>query len=180
MRDCFFCFILLIFHKKKIKSGTVHNSVNQLLWAIGVSRVFFPLKRPILGEVSLLCTTISACWQIQRYTVNLVWCWCVFAELYEPIHIHRNICLPTEISVDILFDVSTDISTDTRHYLPIYRPILSTDISTHTRYCRPILNTIDRCIDQSIGRYIDRYQNIYLSVACRSSIDRCKVPVKHR
>ena len=133
MRDCFFYFILLVFHKKKLKAGSIHNSVNQLLWAIGVSRVFFPNKRPILGEVSLMCTTISACWQIKRYTVNLVWCWCVFAELYEPIHIHRNICLPTEISVDILFDVSTDISTDIRYYLPTYRPTY-----------RPILDTVDR------------------------------------
>ena len=63
-----------------------------------------------------------------------------------------------------------------RYYLPIYRPILSTNISTYTRYYlliyRPILdhiyryhrpiyhvilNTIDRCIDQCIGRYIDLY-----------------------
>ena len=53
------------------------------------------------------------------------------------IHIHRNVRRPTDISVDILFDVSSDMSKNRQ----LYRPI---GISVDSR------SRVDRYIDQSM------------------------------
>ena len=107
-----------------------------------------PLSRPIYGLMSgRICRPMyrPKLDTIDRY----------IDRYYRPIYRLILDTISTDISTNIL---STGISTNTRYYLSIYWPILDTN---------------DRCIDQSIGRYIDQYQSIYWQVECPSSVDQC-------
>ena len=131
-----------------------HNTISIFLWYL---KFYRPMYRAIYR---LICR--PRCRPMSRPT---------WRPMYPPIlnTIDRDIeryYLPIHRPI-----LSTNMLTDTRYCQSTYRPngyyrsiywrILDTNYRYIDRYYRlmyrPILDTVDRGIDQSIGRYIDRY-----------------------
>ena len=107
MRDYFFLFYLVNFTRQKLKAGSIHNSVNQLLWAIGFSRAFFISAdtRSSIGRYSIKHNSI--------YRSMLDRCINRYIDRYLPIHsvkyrrsigevsVIRQVYRPTGVAVDI-------------------------------------------------------------------------------
>ena len=142
MRDYFFLYYFVNFTRQKLKAGSIHNSVNQLLWAIGFSRPFFISAdtRSSIGRYSIKYNSIY------RSTIYT-------RPMYQPIY--RPISTNTLGEVSVRYRKSIgEVSVKYRwsakyivrqEYRPRYRSMLDR-VSTDTR------STIDRYIDRCIGR----------------------------